>query len=149
MTAADTTVDAVLTALHAAVVANLGADVYVLDGPKVDWPVADAVVIGYGSPAVDHTLASRGISTLFNESYTVNCVAYSWSDEPDIGPRRTRCKELLAAVRTVLDKDSGGDPTLGGACTLAKFGTKLEWVQSAFKGGACEVGFQVHVEATI
>lgn len=84
-----------------------------------------------------------------NERGTINCVAFSWSGNPNQKAIRDAAYTTVAAVETLLRND----PTLGMPAVLlegAQFGTSLQLSQSQDASGvSARVNFQIGFMARI
>lgn len=123
-----------------------GSAVKVDDGPWLNRPEeADIVVIGWTpdeGEAVEFSDAIAGLDSS-RESYTITCLASSWSGEVDMAARRSRVDEIVEAIRGQLRTDR----TLGGAVNRARLATlSLDQYQT---GSGCEATetFVVQVDA--
>lgn len=89
------------------------------DGPWLNRPEEqDVVVIGWTpdeGEAVEFTDAIAGLGSS-QETYTITCLASSWSGEVDMAARRARVDAIVEAIRAELKTDR----TLGGVVTRAR-----------------------------
>lgn len=148
---ADSTVDVACAALVTALEAVVDAETFVHDGPVLQWPKTDAIVIGVGNPAVEQTLEVRRMGgDIYRESYTVHNTCYSWGTSGTIADRRARAKALLVLVRGVVDAIAAPGGSLHGVVMRAQFGSRLLWVPTFDADGpAYEVGFDLSFDAEV
>lgn len=93
--------------------------VQVVDGPPTVDIVGDVIAVGItpNDPAdVEAVEDIRGLAVV-GESFTVACVARSWSGNDSVKAQRDRTYALLAPVKAALQ----ADPTLGGVVLRARF----------------------------
>lgn len=141
-----TTVPAALTALVATAEEALPG-VKVGDGPWLQRPDnPDIVAIGLEDPdtarAVEFTADIAGLASE-QETYTVMCLASSWTGDTDMAARRARTDEMVETIRAALK----AEPTLGGVVMRARLATlSLDQFQA---GNGCEAIalFAVRVDA--
>lgn len=116
------------------------------DGPWLNRPEeADVVVIGWTpeeGEAVEFTDSIAGLDSR-QESYTVTCLASSWSGDVDMAARRARVDAIVEAVRAELRTNH----TLDGVVTRARLATmSLDQYQTSQGCEAAET-FVVAVDA--
>lgn len=138
-------VPATIDALVALFGSKLGRQVQVLDGPPTVDVQGDVVAVGLTPQEPADVDASEGPAGLrvVRESFTVLCLARSWSGDRVLKPQRDRTYRLVAGVKAVLQ----ADPTLGGVVVQASFAgsTYTPWRENALL--VVDVPFRVAVTA--
>lgn len=98
---------------------QLGRGVQVIDGPPVVDVRGDLVAVGLApqEPAdVESAEETAGLAVV-RESFTVICMARSWSGDAAVKAQRDRTFRLVTGVKTALREDR----TLGGLVQQARF----------------------------
>lgn len=132
-----------IDALVSRFTARFGRTVQVVDGPVPVDIKGDAIAVGLAplEPAdVESTEEPAGLSVV-RETFTVLCLARSWSGDRDIKPQRDRTYRLIDGVKGELRSD----PTLGGAVVQARFAgsTYTPWRENALL--VVDVPFRVSI----
>lgn len=148
---ADSTVDVACAAFKTALDGLVDADTHVLDGPALQWPKTDAIIIGVGNPAIEHSVEARRMGgEIYRESYVVHNTCYSWGKSGTIADRRARVKALLGLVRQMADTIAASGGALHGVVMRVQLGSRLVWVPTFDSDGpAYEVGFDLSVDAEV
>lgn len=123
----------------------LGATVVqVVDGPPTTNVRGDVIAVGIGlqdSPDVAAETAVAGLVAQ-RETFTVSCLARSWSGDNDISTQRRRTYSVVDQARAVL----GADQTLGGRVSRARWAGSTYMPQRTDKGQlVVDVLFRVEI----
>ena len=98
----------------------LGATgVQVVDGPPTANVRGDVIAVGIGLQESPDVAAETTVAGLVaqRETFTVSCLARSWSGNNDISTQRRRTYALVDQARAVI----GADQTLGGRVSRARW----------------------------
>jgi hypothetical protein len=137
---------AVVDGLLAAIGAVKDASTALLDGAYPgDLAESDGIAVGVGDESVLVTREREpGYGDSYRETVTVVCLAWSWTGNTDMAPRRARCAELITLVQEAVATDR----RLGGSCDQADLDGNQSWLQTQTDGATCAVGFSVSANVT-
>lgn len=142
--------DAAIRAL-VAVIKTVLPDVQVLDGPAVERPEKDTIVIGFGDTAAVVEWSEPDFGGRRTETGDIVCVISCWDGDTDVAAKRARLFGYLSAIDMQLRENPRlvTDAYPDGAVDDSMLGDTGQLSQTQQKGAQAALGFSVRYEAHI